>query len=40
MPDRKGNVDQPFSGWYKNYEGKVQWRIILPIELWYGSTDR
>ena len=39
MPDRKGNVDQPFSGWYKNYEGKVQWRTILPIELWYGSTD-
>ena len=39
MPDRKGNIDQPFSGWYKNYEGKVQWRTILPIELWYGSTD-
>ena len=39
MPDRKGNVDQPFSGWYKNYKGKVQWRTILPIELWYGSTE-
>ena len=39
MPDRNGNVDQPFSGWYKNYEGKVQWRTILPIELWYGSTE-
>lgn len=39
MPDRKGNPQQPFSGWYKNYEGKVQWRTILPIELWYGSTE-
>ncbi len=39
MPDRKGNTEQPFSGWYKYYEGKVQWRTILPIELWYGSTD-
>ena len=39
MPDRKGNTEQPFSGWYKNYEGKVQWRTILPIELWYGSTE-
>lgn len=39
MPDRKGNADQQFSGWYKNYEGKVQWRTLLPIELWYGKTD-
>lgn len=39
MPDRKGNSEQPFSGWYKNYEGRVEWRTILPIELWYGSTD-
>lgn len=39
MPDRKGNEDQPFSGWYKNYEGKVQWRTIFPIELWYGTTE-
>ena len=39
MPDRKGNPEQPFSGWYKNHEGKVQWRTILPIEIWYGQTD-
>lgn len=39
MPDRKGNPEQEFSAWYRNYKGEVQWRIILPIEIWYGSTE-
>lgn len=39
MPNSNGNPDQPFSAWYRNHEGKVEWRIILPIEVWYGSTE-
>jgi len=39
MADNQGNPDQPFSAWYRNHAGKVQWRIILPIEVWYGSTE-
>lgn len=39
MSESKGNPDQPFSAWYRNHAGLVQWRIILPIEVWYGSTE-
>lgn len=32
-------TNKPFSAWYRNYKGEVNWRIIQPIEIWYGSTE-
>jgi len=39
MPEYRGNPDQPFSAWYRNHRGEIQWRIIVPLEIWYGSTE-
>lgn len=31
--------DEPFEFWYTNHQGKIEQRLVVPVDIWYGETE-